>query len=130
MKRETMTLVETEMRRLAENIAAGFGARAELDFRFLFAPLVNNPRETEAIVAAAAKVAGAANVEANGPQTMASEDFSFMLEKVPGAFINLGNGAGAEVHNHLYNFNDEAIPHGIALWASVVEEKLPKASGE
>ena len=130
MKRETMTLVETEMRRLAENIAAGFGARAELDFRFLFAPLVNNPAETEAVVAAAAKVAGAERVEANGPQTMASEDFSFMLEKVPGAFINLGNGAGAEVHNHLYNFNDEAIPHGIALWASVVEEKLPKGTGE
>ena len=130
MKRETMTLVETEMRRLAENLAAGFGARAELDFRFLFAPLVNNPAETEAVVAAAAKVAGAERVEANGPQTMASEDFSFMLEKVPGAFINLGNGAGAEVHNHLYNFNDEAIPHGIALWASVVEEKLPKGTGE
>jgi hippurate hydrolase len=61
---------------------------------------------------------------------MASEDFSFMLEKVPGAFINLGNGAGAEVHNPLYNFNDAAIPHGIALWASIVEEKLPQAPGQ
>ena len=130
MKRETMTLVEAEMRRLAEGVAAGFGAKAEVDFRVLFAPLVNDPRETEAMVGAAAKVAGADRVEAAGPQTMASEDFSFMLEKVPGAFVNLGNGPGAEVHNHLYNFNDAAIPHGIELWASVVEAKLPQASGD
>ncbi|MDE2333905.1 MAG: amidohydrolase [Rhodospirillales bacterium] len=130
MRHETMALLETEMRRLAEGIAGGFGARAEVDFRVLFAPLVNDAHETEAIVAAASKVAGADRVEASGPQTMASEDFSFMLEKVPGAFINLGNGGGAEVHNPLYNFNDEAIPHGIALWASIVEEKLPQAAGE
>jgi hippurate hydrolase len=101
-----------------------------VDFRFLFAPLVNDAQQTAAIVAAAGKVAGPERVETQGPQTMASEDFSFMLEKVPGAFINLGNGAGAEVHNPFYNFNDAAIPHGIALWASIVEEKLPKASGE
>lgn len=130
MKRETMALVEAEMRRLSEGVAAGFGARAEVDFRVLFAPLVNNEAETAAIVAAAGKLVGGANVEAHGPQTMASEDFSFMLEKVPGAFINLGNGTGAEVHNPLYNFNDEAIPHGIAMWAGIVEEKLPKAAGD
>ncbi len=130
MKHETMALLEAEMRRLAEGVAGGFGARAEVDFRVLFAPLVNDARETEAIVAAASRVAGAQRVEAQGPQTMASEDFSFMLEKVPGAFINLGNGGGAEVHNPLYNFNDAAIPHGIALWAGIVEEKLPKAGGE
>ncbi len=129
MKRSTMDLVEGNMRRLAENIAAGFGATARLDFRFLFAPLVNDGAETEAMVQAAAAVVGAANVEANGPQVMASEDFSFMLESVPGAYINIGNGDGfgsTPVHNPGYEFNDAAIPLGSAMFAELVAQKLPR----
>jgi hippurate hydrolase len=61
---------------------------------------------------------------------MASEDFSFMMEKVPGAYINLGNGENsAPVHNPAYDFNDEAIPFGVALWARLVERKLPRGEG-
>jgi metal-dependent amidase/aminoacylase/carboxypeptidase family protein len=51
-----------------------------------------------------------------------------MLEQVPGAYINLGNGEGAAVHNHLYNFNDEAIPFGSALFARLVERQMPRGS--
>ena len=49
-----------------------------------------------------------------------------MMERVPGAHINLGNGDSAALHNHLYDFNDEAIPYGVALYAKIVEKKLPK----
>jgi len=128
MKRETMTLLETNLRRLAANIAAGFGAAATTDFRFLFAPLVNNADETTAIAHAAATVVGPENVQTNGPQVMASEDFSFMLEAVPGAYINIGNGdtfGSCQVHNENYEFNDAAIPLGSAMFATLAEQKLP-----
>ena len=69
-------------------------------------------------------------VERDGPAVMASEDFSFMMERVPGAHINLGNGDGAALHNHLYDFNDETIPYGVALYASITEKKLPKGTAD
>src|SRR5215472_6161783 len=92
MKRETMDLLQENMKRIATGVADGFGAKAAVDFRYLFAPLVNDPAETEVIAGAAAAVVGAGNVDTNGPQVMASEDFSFMLEAAPGAYINIGNG--------------------------------------
>ncbi len=129
MKRTTMDLLEGNMKRLATHIAQGFGATATVDFRMLFAPLVNDGAETQAMVEAAAAVVGAANVEANGPSVMASEDFSFMLEAVPGAYINIGNGdtfGSNPVHNQYYEFNDAAIPLGSAMFATLAEQKLPR----
>jgi amidohydrolase len=127
MSRDTMTLVETNMKRLATSIAAGFGAEASVDFRVIFAPLVNNPDEVRVMGDAAADVVGEQQVDRNKRPAMASEDFSFMLEKVPGAYINLGNGEdSAAVHNPAYNFNDAAIPYGVALLARVAERKLAK----
>jgi metal-dependent amidase/aminoacylase/carboxypeptidase family protein len=86
-KRETMALMEANMKRLATSVAAGFGATAEVDFRVLFAPLVNDAAETHIYADAAAALAGAQNVGRNGPAVMGSEDFSFMLEARPGAYI-------------------------------------------
>ena len=129
MLRSTMDLLEGNMKRIANGTAAAFGATAEVDFRFLFAPLVNDGAETAAWVGAAETVAGAANVDPMGPQVMASEDFSFMLEAAPGAFINIGNGENsAPVHNQSYDFNDAAIPLGVAAWATLVEQKLPRGA--
>ena len=128
MKREVMVKVEEAMRRIASGVAEGFGAKAELDFRTIFAPLVNHPTEFDAIADAAAELVGDANVNRTQAPAQASEDFSFMLEKVPGAYINLGNGESAPVHNHLYNFNDEAIPFGSALFARLVERQLPRGT--
>jgi hippurate hydrolase len=71
---------------------------------------------------------GDPNVNREQAPASASEDFSFMLEKVPGAYINLGNGDCAPVHNHHYNFNDEAIPFGSALFARLVERQLPRGT--
>ncbi|MGA8196778.1 MAG: M20 aminoacylase family protein [Acetobacteraceae bacterium] len=128
MKRETMVLVEQGMRRIASGVASGFGATAEVDFRLIFAPLVNHEAEFQAIADAAAELVGDANVNRQQAPAQASEDFAFMLEQVPGAYINLGNGDSASVHNHLYNFNDEAIPFGSALYARLVERQLPRGT--
>ena len=97
------------MRRIAEGVAAGFGATASLDFRPLFPPLVNHADEAGFIADCAAEIVGEENVNRHGPVTMASEDFSYMLERVPGAYIQIGNGDGegaCEVHNPGYDFND------------------------
>jgi hippurate hydrolase len=127
-----MSLVETNMRRIAESVAAGFGATAKLDFRMLFPPLVNHPDETRFIAECAAEVVGEANVSRNGPLSMASEDFSYMLRGVPGAYIQIGNGDGesaCEVHNPGYDFNDGALPFGASLFVRLVERRLDRLGG-
>jgi len=124
-KRETMQLMEDRLRKVAMSVAEAHGAKAELDFRFLFAPLVNDADETRLFADSAAGLVGEANVERNGPAVMGSEDFSFMLESCKGAYINVGNGVdSAPVHNSLYDFNDDAIPVGAGVLAAIVETKL------
>ena len=118
MKRETLDPIETALKRVANGVAEGLGARAEVDYRLLFAPLVNAPEATQAFADAAAELVGEANVDRHKATGPGSEDFAFMLEKVPGAYINLGNGeASAPVHNDRYDFNDEAIPYGASMFA-------------
>jgi amidohydrolase len=129
MKSEIMELMERNMRRLASSVAAGFGAEATVSFRHIASPVVNDPAETIALGEAAIAVAGEANVDRYAPAVMGSEDFAYMMERVPGAHISIGNGATEGVHNHRYDFNDEAIPYGAALYAAIVEQKLPKGTG-
>ncbi len=130
MKRELMTTIEAALRRVVTGIAASFGATAEVDFRLIFAPLVNHADATVDYADTAAELVGEDRVDRHKPPVSGSEDFSFMLEKVPGAYINLGNGeASAPLHNHLYNFNDEATPFGAAVYARLVERKLVRDPG-
>jgi amidohydrolase len=128
---ETMKLVEENMKRIAQGVAAGFGATADVDFRFLFVPLVNDPKETAFMADIAAELVGEAKIERNRSAVMGSEDFSFMLQAVPGAYIHVGNGVdsegGCEVHNPSYDFNDAALPYGAGLLAAVVERKLARS---
>jgi amidohydrolase len=127
---ETMMLIEQNIGRIASGVAAGFGATAELDFRLIFPPLVNDAREAEFIANTAADLVGEENVNCNGNLVMASEDFSYMLDRRPGAYIQIGNGDGAggcEVHNPGYDFNDAALPLGASLFARLAERKLPRS---
>ena len=127
-----MGLVEERMRRIAEGVAGGFGATASLDFRALFPPLVNDADETSFIADTAAELVGEDNVNRHGDLGMASEDFSYMLERVPGAYIRIGNGdgeGGCEVHNPGYDFNDSALPFGAALFVRLVERRLERMTG-
>src|SRR5215469_764342 len=128
MKRETMAEIEKAMQRISCGVAAGFGASAEVDFRLIFAPLFNHAAHTDAIADAAAELVGEGNINRTQAPAVASEDFSFMLEQVPGGYINLGNGECGPVHNHHYDFNDEAIPFGAALYARLVERQLPRGT--
>jgi len=125
--REIMTLVEEGMKRVAKGIAEGLGATAEVDFRLVFAPTVNDVAEADFAAGVCAEIAGAENVERDPPLIMASEDFSFMLEKVPGCYFNIGNGEGegvCEVHNPAYDFNDDALPAGASVFVRLTETRL------
>ncbi|WP_439575117.1 M20 aminoacylase family protein [Phreatobacter sp.] len=123
-KPEVLEIIRGNMKRLATSISAGFGATAEMDFRVIFAPLVNADAETDFIASVAEEIAGPDNVNRNRDLIMASEDFSFMLEKVPGAYINIGNGDSAPVHNPAYNYDDALLPFAATLYARLVEKKL------
>jgi amidohydrolase len=127
--REVAGQIEAGLARMAEGVAAGFGATAKLDWRLIFAPTVNDPEQAEAYAQAAVALVGEAKVARDKPPGMGSEDFSFMMEKVPGAYIHVGNGDSASVHNPRYQFNDAAIPYGAALYAQVVEQGLKKTGG-
>ena len=123
----TLALIEQNMRRIASGVAGGFGASAELDFRSLFPPLVNDAAEAAFIADAAVELVGADNVDRNGNLVMASEDFSHMLNRRPGAYIGIGNGdepGACQVHNPGYDFNDAILPLGASLFARLAERKL------
>ncbi|HEY3916730.1 MAG TPA: M20 aminoacylase family protein [Stellaceae bacterium] len=127
--RDTLTLIERRIRDIASGVAQGMGAAATLDFRVIFPPLVNNADEARFIADCAAELVGAENVDTAGGMTMASEDFAYMLEQRPGAYIQIGNGdgeGGCEVHNPGYDFNDAALTTGASLYARLVEKKLTR----
>jgi hippurate hydrolase len=125
--RKVMDQIGEAVRRIATGVAAGFGASAEVDLRWGFAPTVNDPAEAEFAARICTELVGPERVERNPSLIMASEDFSFMLERVPGCYINIGNGegeSGCEVHNPGYDFNDRALPLGAAFFARLVETRL------
>ncbi|MFT3800659.1 MAG: M20 aminoacylase family protein [Burkholderiaceae bacterium] len=129
---DLMQRIETLMRRTIEHVAQGLGATASLDFRINFAPVVNDAEQADFAAAVCAELVGAENVERNPPLIMGSEDFSFMLNEVPGCYLNIGNGdveGACEVHNPMYDFNDQALPLGAAFFVRAVEKKLAVNAG-
>jgi len=128
---EVIELIGRNLARIAEGVAAGFGARAKTDYRPIFAPLINDPAEAEFAAAICADLVGPDRVRRDPALNMASEDFSFMLNEVRGCYINIGNGDGegaCEVHNPSYDFNDAALPYGAGFFARLVEKRLAKPS--
>ena len=87
--------------------------------------MVNAPEQTKFAAEVAAEVAGAENVTTEAPAIMGGEDFAFMLEERPGAYILVGNGDTAMVHHPKYDFNDDAIPSGSSFWAQLIEKSMP-----
>tara|TARA_B110000261_G_scaffold153392_1_gene183924 strand:- start:850 stop:2025 length:1176 start_codon:yes stop_codon:yes gene_type:complete len=127
---ETLAFAETRMQEVAQNVAAAFGATVTMDFHVKFLPLVNTESETEFAADTAAELVGEENMDRNGPLIMGSEDFSFMLDRCPGAYINIGNGGGhsdSEVHHPSYDFNDDILALGSSYYARLVERKLSKS---
>ncbi|HLS55061.1 MAG TPA: M20 aminoacylase family protein [Zeimonas sp.] len=128
--RPVMALIGRNLARVAEGVAQAMGAKVAVDFRENFPPTVNDPGEAEFAASVCAELVGDAQVVRDPPLIMASEDFSFMLNEVPGCFVNIGNGGadgGCEVHNPSYDFNDAALPLGAAFFVRAAERKLAVA---
>jgi hippurate hydrolase len=117
--------VQSRLADLVAGIAAAFGAKADLHYQRGYPVTVNSDAETEFAAAAALRISG--QVDANTAPLMGAEDFSFMLNERPGAYIFLGNGDTAMVHHPTYNFDDAAIPFGSSWYAEMVESRLPAA---
>ena len=86
---------------------------------------VNHDHETQLAAQAAQEVAGVENVSLDMPPVLGGEDFSFMLNEVPGAMINVGNGPSAGLHHPKYDFNDDVIAWGCSYWTTLVRQRLP-----
>jgi hippurate hydrolase len=122
---EVRDLAETRIRAIIDNVCAAFGARAQVDYSRGYPVTVNDAARTEFVASVAKDVAGESAVDTTIRPEMGAEDFSFMLEKRPGAYVFLGNGDTAGVHHPAYDFNDEAIPYGVSLWAKIIETGMP-----
>jgi amidohydrolase len=119
--------IEAELRRICERTAEAFGTNARLHRppKPPYPATVNHPAETELALGAMRAVAGPDRVRDDMRPVMGSEDFAFLLRKVPGAYIFIGNGDTAGLHNPKYDFNDEALPHGVAYWTELAQRVLP-----
>lgn len=117
-------LLEKRLPVIVENTAAAYGAKATLTYRRGYPVLVNHEQQTGFAASVAGQIAGEDKVDSTLPPMMGAEDFSFMLNARPGAFIWIGNGASAGLHHPAYNFNDDAIPFGTSYWVKLVETAL------
>ncbi len=121
---EVRDLLEKRLREVVEGTAAAHGAKARLTYRRGYPVLVNHAAQTDFAAKIAGEIAGGDKVDVAMAPVMGAEDFSFMLNARPGAFIFVGNGDSAGLHHPAYNFNDEVIPYGTSYWVKLVETAL------
>ena len=125
---DVQKLVESRMRTLVATIADAFGAKAELNYQRSYPATINSADEANFLADIATELFGEQKVVRNLIPSMGSEDFSFMLQQRPGAYFRLGQG-GAEdgklLHNPKFDFNDDVIPVGSAMFAALVERSMP-----
>jgi amidohydrolase len=117
-------VLETRLREVVEGTAGLYGAKVTFTYKRDYPVTRNHERQTAFASAVAAEVVGRERVDENTPPVMGAEDFSFMLEARPGAFIFVGNGDSAGLHHPAYDFNDEVIPIGTSYWVKLVETAL------
>ena len=124
MSKEMRDLAEKRLNEICNGVCATFGATADVTYYRGYPCMVNHEEQTEFAAQVAKSVSGDC---ADAPLVMGGEDFAFMLEERPGAYILVGNGDSASVHHPEYNFNDDAIPAGCSWWAEIVEQRMPAA---
>jgi len=117
-------LLQKRVREVVEGTARAYGAKAELTYTTGYPVLVNEEHKTAFAAGVAREVAGKDKVNTDCAPLMGAEDFAFMLQERPGAFIYIGNGNSAQLHNPAYDFNDEAIPVGTSYWVRLAETAL------
>jgi amidohydrolase len=124
LKEEVALRTEARMNTICQGIAAATESAIELRYKRNYPVTFNHPAETDFAADMAASVAGHDNVDRAMAPVMGGEDFSYMLNARPGAFIFIGNGDTANLHHPAYDFNDEAIPHGVSYWVKLAETAL------
>jgi amidohydrolase len=127
---QTQDAIERRLSELVHSIAAAFGASATLKYERAYPATINSEREAEFAAAVADALVGPQNVVRDLEPSMGSEDFSFMLQRRPGAYARLGQGGaegGCFLHNSRYDFNDDVIPVGAGYMAALAERALPFA---
>ena len=122
---EVRDILENRLREIVEGTAKAYGAKATLTYNRHYPVTRNHVKQTEFAAAIAGDVVGGDRVDTDTPPLMGGEDFSFMLEARPGAFIFIGNGDTAGLHHPAYDFDDNAIPVGASYWARLVETAMP-----
>ncbi len=118
---ELRELAGARLKALVEGTAAAFGAVARIEMMAGYPVMVNHAAHTDYAAEVAATITGACD---EAPLIMGGEDFAYMLEERPGAYILVGNGDSAPVHHPEYEFNDEAIPYGASWFVGMVEARL------
>lgn len=125
LRAEMRDLIEARIRAIVDGVAAATGTTITLRYDRNYPVTYNHDAQTAFAAKVAAEIVGENSVNANVPPILGGEDFSYMLEKRPGAFIFMGNGDTAGLHNPAYDFSDEAIPVGCSYWARLVETAMP-----
>lgn len=124
---DTRKLLKKRFYEIVEGHAAAFGVSARIDYDWGYPATINHAEQAQFAASVAAEIAGEAAVNANSVREMGSEDFSYMLEARPGAYLFMGTGPGAGLHHPAFDFNDEAAPVGASFFARLVERALPVA---
>jgi amidohydrolase len=126
-RREVQDMIEERLGRLVDSVAMAFGATATLNYQRNYPATVNTPAEAQFAGDVAAELVGEDKVVRNLSPSMGAEDFSFMLQMRPGAYLRLGQGGegGCFLHSSRYDFNDEVLPLGAALFATLAERAMP-----
>ncbi|WP_169195790.1 M20 aminoacylase family protein [Devosia sp. MC1541] len=117
--------IEQRLTELVPQFAQSFGATATIRYARGYPVTVNTADQTAFAAAVARDVVGSDRVNDDCEPSMGGEDFSFMLNERPGAYIFIGNGPSSELHTDTYDFNDDAIPVGVSYWARLIEKALP-----
>ncbi len=120
-------LLKRRFHEIVEGHALAYGVAASVDYDWGYPATINHAEQAAFAAEVAAEISGAGAVELNGVREMGSEDFSYMLEARPGAYLFMGIGPGAGLHHPAYNFNDEAAPVGASFFARLVERAQPLA---
>lgn len=128
LSKEVREIAKTRLEEVCKGIASAQGVDVDVNIRTGYPVTFNHTTETNEAAQAAGHVAGMEKVDEKFRPTLGGEDFSYMLEARPGAFIFMGNGDTAALHHPEYDFNDEAIPHGCSYWVKLAETLLPKSN--